>query len=123
VPRLTEHFDSREFRSHDGAALPRWHRAKLRRLCERYLEPLRSEFGPVQIRSGHRSATHNDRVGGAPGSLHLAIAGRRGAAADVACATGAPADWYRFLDELGAPGLGLYATWVHVDTRAGTARW
>lgn len=123
MPQLTEHFDSREFRSHDGAPLPAWHRAKLRRLCERYLEPLRSEYGPVRVLSGHRSTTHNARVMGAPDSYHLARAGRKGAAADVACARGAPADWHRFLDDLGAPGLGLYASWVHVDSRAGMARW
>lgn len=88
-----------------------------------YLEPLRSAYGPVTVTSGHRSDQHNAQVGGAPASFHRSIPGRRGAAADVTCARGDPRDWYRFLERLGPGGLGLYSSWVHVDTRDGMARW
>lgn len=121
--RLAPHFTSAEFRSHDGARTPQRWLQDARRLCLDYLEPLRSEFGPVTIVSGCRSATHNADVGGAPRSFHLAIAGRAGAAADVRCARGIPRDWYELLDGLQAHGLGLYASWVHVDNRSGRARW
>jgi uncharacterized protein YcbK (DUF882 family) len=103
--------------------MPVWHRGKLLWLCRKHLEPLRREFGPVTIFSGHRSARHNDNVGGAPRSYHLAIRGRPGAAADVACATGSPYDWYRWLNPRVAGGLGRYSSFVHVDTRRGRARW
>lgn len=120
---LTDHFSIREFYSRDGGAMPSWHVPKLLYLCKRHLEPLRREFGPVTVFSGHRSPEHNKRVGGAPRSYHLAIRGRHGAAADVACAEGVPADWHRFLNPRVAGGLGLYRTFVHVDTRRGRARW
>lgn len=121
--RLSPHFDSREFRSHDGRGVPLAHARKLRELCMVYLEPLRSQFGPVTVTSGFRSSKHNDDVGGAPSSMHLHVPGRRGAAADVRCRRGRPLDWYHFLDGLDPGGLGLYPSWVHVDTRAGHARW
>jgi uncharacterized protein YcbK (DUF882 family) len=88
-----------------------------------YLEPLRSAFGPVTITSGHRSSQHNESVGGARSSFHLAMPWRHGAAADVQCKRGTPADWYAFLDTLNPGGLGKYPGWVHVDTRRGRARW
>lgn len=121
--RLSPHFDSDEFAT-DGRRRPpdrflRW----ARRLCTLYLEPLRSEFGAVTVHSGSRSGAHNAEVGGAPSSMHVSLPGRRGAAADVSCARGTPREWYRFLDRLGAPGLGLYADHVHVDNREGHARW
>jgi uncharacterized protein YcbK (DUF882 family) len=103
--------------------MPWWHRRKLRRLCRRFLEPLRLRYGPVTVNSGHRSASHNQRVGGAPRSFHLAIAYRRGAGADVRCERGSPADWYRTLDSMGIGGLGLYGGYVHADTRRRRARW
>jgi uncharacterized protein YcbK (DUF882 family) len=123
VADLSPHFAADEFRSRDGVPLPLAHRRRLRRLCLTYLEPARVVWGPCTVISGHRSAFHNTRVGGAPQSFHLALAGRDGAAADVCFRNGTPADWYRTLDGLGAPGLGLYATHVHVDTRPWRARW
>jgi zinc D-Ala-D-Ala carboxypeptidase len=123
MTQLSPHFAAEEFRSHDGTRTPpRWlHWAQ--ELCTAYLEPLRSEFGPVTIVSGHRSTTHNRDVGGAPRSFHLRRRRRRGAAADVVCAQGSPAEWHAFLDDLGIPGLGLYSDHVHADNRAGRARW
>jgi hypothetical protein len=41
----------------------------------------------------------------------------------VSCARGTPREWFEQLDALGAPGLGLYRTHVHVDNRSGFARW
>jgi uncharacterized protein YcbK (DUF882 family) len=123
VGDLSPHFDTREFLSRDGAALPGFHRAKLLTLVRRHLEPLRAAYGAVEVVSGHRSQSHNERVGGAPRSYHLAIRGRPGAAADVKCANGSPGEWYRFLDAQGVGGLGIYPTFVHVDTRQTRARW
>lgn len=121
--RLSEHFDSREFRSRDGARVPLRQALELRKLCQMYLEPLRAEFGPVTVISGFRSTNHNANVGGAPLSYHTRRPGRRGAAADVVCRDGHPQAWYRFLDARNPGGLGLYVTHVHVDNRSGRARW
>lgn len=121
--RLSEHFESREFRSHDGKGVPIAYARQLRDLCQVYLEPLRRCYGPVTVISGFRTATHNESVGGAPASFHLKLAGRLGVAADVRCERGSPAQWYRFLEALDPGGLGLYPTHVHIDTRRGRARW
>ena len=95
----------------------------LRALCARYLEPLREEFGPVHVNSGHRSPDWNRRVGGAPASQHVYGKHGYGVAADVRCQRGTPTAWYRFLDRRGAGGLGLYDAFVHVDNRVQRARW
>lgn len=121
--RLTPHFDSAEFAVDHQRRAPDRYLRWARRLCEVYLEPLRRDFGPVTIVSGCRSRQHNAELAGARSSMHLSIAGRRGAAADVVCARGEPREWYQLLDRLGAPGLGLYADHVHVDNREGHARW
>ena len=120
--RLSAHFDSIEF-GRAGAAAPDAWLYWARKLCVDYLEALRAEFGPVTIVSGFRTVGHNAEVGGAPASYHQRFAGRRGAAADLVCQRGRPADWYQLLDQLGIPGLGLYATHVHADNRRHRARW
>lgn len=121
--RLSDHFVSAEFACRDGSSAPDRYLRWARVLCTRYLEPLRSEFGPVTILSGFRTATHNAQVGGAPQSYHRSFKGRRGAAADLRCAKGTPEQWYAFLDELGIPGLGRTDGGVHADNRRDHARW
>jgi len=79
-----------------------------------YLEPLREQYGRVTVTSGCRCQAHNARVGGAPDSQHLYAR-----AADVVCETGEPEEWAKFLTDIGAPGVGVYETHVHVDTRSG----
>lgn len=121
--RLTPHFDTREFNCRSGRPLPPSSYRQVTRLCEEFLEPLRDRFGPVVVISGYRTRAWNRKVGGAKDSYHVYRAGRWGVAADVHCLNGQPADWYEFLDELGAHGLGKYFAHVHVDNRAGHARW
>lgn len=123
MTRLSPHFRSEEFNCHDGTPVPEHHLNDLRSLCTRFLEPLRARYGPVRIISGYRTATYNAQVDGAPASFHIYREGRYGAAADIACKFGRPPHWYRYLDQLHPGGLGLYITHVHVDNRAGHARW
>jgi uncharacterized protein YcbK (DUF882 family) len=87
------------------------------------LEPLRARYGPVTVISGFRTPAWNERVHGAPHSWHVYLAARPGAAADVWCAHGSAREWAHHLDQLGAGGIGTYASHVHVDTRPGRARW
>jgi len=51
---------------------------RLRTLCEKVLEPLRQQFGPITIISGYRSDCLNYVVGGVPNSQHC-----EGEAADI----------------------------------------
>jgi zinc D-Ala-D-Ala carboxypeptidase len=121
--RLSPHFAVVEFRCRDGTPVPIAALPGLQRLCRGYLEPLRQRFGPVTVHSGYRTQAHNRTVGGAPHSRHLYHLRPREPAADVTCQRGTPRQWHRFLDELGAPGLGLYPGFVHVDVRVGRSRW
>lgn len=121
--RVSPHFTEREFAEHTGTPAPAGYLMWVTKLCREYLEPLRREFGPITIVSGWRSTAYNQSVGGAPMSYHRRIEGRRGSAVDLRCSRGGPADWYRALDRMGIPGLGLYPTWVHADNRDGRARW
>jgi uncharacterized protein YcbK (DUF882 family) len=50
-----------------------------RALAER-LQPVRDNYGPINISSGYRCQKHNQIVGGRPFSQHLC-----GLAADIAC--------------------------------------
>jgi len=72
----------------------------------------------VTISSGFRTEAHNRRVGGATNSQHL-----RGTAADITVRGVAPLAVAQFAEHLGMGGIGLYATFTHVDTRAARARW
>ena len=100
------------------AALP-----AVRELCQLYLEPLRTRFGPVLVISGYRTPAYNQLVGGAPASKHIYHGAHSPVAADVSCKRGRADDWYDFLAGLAPGGLGHYTSHVHVDNRRGHARW
>lgn len=121
--QLSPHFRWREFWMDDGTAPADEAFPAYELLCKRFLEPLRLAYGVTTVSSGFRTRRHNTRVGGAPASRHLASPPSAGVAADVYCRTGSPRAWRDALDDLGAPGLGLYTTYVHVDTRKRRARW
>jgi uncharacterized protein YcbK (DUF882 family) len=113
-----------EFDSKDGVTVPASAERELEVLVETLLDPLRRRFGRTIVLSGYRTIGHNRAVGGAPRSFHLyTLEPGRGVAADVRCARGRPDDWHRFLNELGAGGLGIYGLFVHVDTRRVRSRW
>ena len=54
------------------------HRVKLLYLCQYLLQPIRDEFGPVQVNSGYRSEGVNLAMGGSSTSQHC-----NGEAADI----------------------------------------
>lgn len=143
--RLSPHFTVEEFDCHDGTQVqPEWY-DDIARLCEWILEPLRSEFGPVKVISGYRTASHNRHVGGAPHSVHLLTTPLPGgerrprsserrspaplaAAADVIPSRGSAVAWatwaralraaHAHLGPQGRGGVGLYVSqgFVHLDT-------
>lgn len=135
--RLTEHFVASEFDCHDGTRLPDRLVPAARRVAEWWLEPLRERFGPVTVRSGFRTPTYNEAVGGARASVHLGktLVARTSPdaqvwalAADVTCLHGGPSEWARWAVEnrrrslhlaaRGRGGVGVYLTqgFVHLDT-------
>ena len=85
------------------------------------LQQIRDHFkAPVTINSGYRTVTKNKAVGGAAYSQHL-----YGLAADIVVKGVAPKDVYAYADSLMpyTGGVGLYATFVHVDVRKAKSRW
>ena len=115
---LSQNFSRAEFACKDGCGRDTVDAGTLA-----VLEAVRTHFGlPVTVVSGHRCATHTRAVGGASSSQHL-----YGRAADIKIAGVAPQAIADFLDRAplaGRGGIGVYPTFVHVDTRSGgAARW
>lgn len=121
--QLTAHFHVREFACKDGRQAPVFSYPALRRLCTSYLEPMRATFGPCLVMSGYRPADYNARIGGARFSQHIYELTPDSVAADLIFRTGTPAQWAALADQLGAGGVGRYASFVHCDNRPVKARW
>lgn len=111
---LSPNFRVREFACHCGAD-----RVLICSDLVILLQRTRDQFGaPVTINSAFRTEEHNRRVGGATNSQHL-----RGTAADITVRGITPLAVAQFAEHLGAGGIGLYAGFTHIDTRAGRVRW
>lgn len=85
------------------------------------LQKIRTHFGKsVTITSAYRTPTKNKAVGGQTYSQHL-----YGRAADIKVKGVAPKTVAAYAEKLlpNRGGVGIYATFVHVDTRATKARW
>lgn len=84
-----------------------------------YLQMIRDHFGKsVKINSAYRTETHNARVGGVEDSRHVL-----GCAADIRIEGVSPIEIARYAESLGIKGIGLYDSFVHVDTRAKKGFW
>lgn len=87
------------------------------------LQTLRDLAGvPLKISSGFRCIKHNHEVKGSKNSFHTL-----GMAADIKVPYGmTPVGLSLLAEEIPAfreGGIGLYATWIHVDVRPYKARW
>ena len=76
---------------------------------------------PIRISSAYRSPAYNKRIGGVPNSMHVEFN-----ACDLV--TERPAKLYLVLLEMRREGLfrgglGLYRSFVHVDSRGHNATW
>lgn len=114
--RLSQHFQSKEFRCHCGCGAEEVDRGLV---C--VLEMVRERFGvPIYVMSGRRCKKHNSAVGGAETSRHLG-----GLAADIQVEGVDPVDVADYLDFIHphSLGIGWYKTWTHVDVRRTKARW
>ncbi|ABR48298.1 Peptidase M15A [Alkaliphilus metalliredigens QYMF] len=113
--QIDKNFQLREFQCLGGSQL-----VKLdHRLIEK-LQQLRDQVGsPVIVTSGFRTPEHNKRVGGSLNSQHLL-----GRAADIQVPGYSPEAIAQIADALGFTGVGIYATFTHVDVRTtGQSRW
>lgn len=87
------------------------------------VELIREQFGPTTIHSAYRSRAYNAAVATSTDSQHS-----HNRALDFSCEQGKPSDWHRALRRMRnagvfVGGLGLYRTFVHVDTRGVNADW
>jgi len=97
------------------------------------LDTARAQLGPLRINSSYRCEKHNKAVGGAVNSLHLPQDDGRVLAADVTYADAGKRHGehmlrlYITLENIARRynepyGLGLYATFTHIDTRGEAGR-
>ena len=85
------------------------------------LQALRDRLArPLIITSAYRSPQHNRNVGGARGSKHM-----EGIAFDVRMDNHDPHEFIKAARSVGFTAIGTYprSNFIHIDTRAGGARW
>lgn len=92
-------------------------------LCEETVEILqavRNYFGkPVTVNSGYRTSAYNKKVGGASMSQHVI-----GTAADISVKGIPPSAVVSYLEKFYPNhGIGLYTSFVHVDSRGYRVYW
>lgn len=115
--QLTEHFNISEFhcKGANCGCKETLHDPAL----SAYLQQIREHFGkPLKITSGYRCNSHNSAVGGASGSRHT-----KGQAADFTISGIAPLEIARYAELIGIKGIGLYDSFVHIDTRTTKSFW
>lgn len=101
-------FKVKEFACKDGTS-----QTKIDRELVKLLQKIREHFGkPLVINSGYRTTAYNSKVGGAKASYHLS-----GQAADIRISGIAPIKIAAYAESLGVQGIGLYASFTHIDTR------
>jgi uncharacterized protein YcbK (DUF882 family) len=126
LDQVTPHFRLAEFNCPDGTPVPSAAHAGVKKLCERYLEPMRDTFGKATVISGFRTKAHNARIGGPPDSIHLYALNPNQVAVDIRFESGTPEQWAALAEAIKAPGIGRFddSRYVHVDSRRGAAaRW
>lgn len=88
------------------------------RLVE-YLQKIRDHFGKPVYLTAYRCKTHNTRTpNAAPNSYHV-----YGRAADFHIDGVAPAEIAKYAESIGIKGIGLYDSFVHIDTRESKSFW
>ena len=111
---ITKNFSVAEFKCNDGSDS-----VMVDKKLAALLQEIRNHFGkPVIINSAYRTAEYNKKAGGSSNSLHL-----YGKAADIKIDGVSPYSIAKYCQSLGVKGIGLYDTFVHVDTREAKYYW
>lgn len=113
--KLNAYFKVREFACHDGSDT-----VLIDDALVQLLGYIRTYFGkPVTINSGYRTVAYNKKVGGVSNSQHV-----HGKAADIVVQDVPPRAVASYLETLfPLHGIGLYTSFVHVDTRGKKSYW
>jgi len=84
-----------------------------------YLQQIRTHFGKPVYLTAYRCRTHNARTPNAsPNSRHI-----YGQAADFHIDGVSPEEIAKYAESIGVKGIGLYDTFVHIDTRETKSFW
>ena len=84
-----------------------------------YLQQIRDHFDKPVYLTAYRCKTHNARTpNAAPNSRHI-----YGQAADFRIDGVAPEEIAKYAERIGVKGIGLYDTFVHIDTRETKSFW
>lgn len=111
---VAKNFVVSEFACHDGSDT-----VLIDPQLVEYLQLIRDHFGKsVKINSAYRTPTHNANEGGVDDSRHVL-----GCAADIRITGVAPIEIARYAESLGIRGIGLYDSFVHIDTRTQKGFW
>lgn len=114
--KLSENFNSTEFDCKCGAACSS---TLIDETLVALLQQIRNHFKkPIIITSGYRCAAHNKEVGGATNSYHS-----KGQAADIVVYGVSPQEVAKYAESIGVKGIGLYDSFVHIDTRTSKSFW
>ena len=114
--KLSENFNSTEFDCKCGAACSS---TLIDETLVALLQQIRNHFKkPIIITSGYRCAAHNKEVGGATNSYHT-----KGQAADIVVYGVSPQEVAKYAESIGVKGIGLYDSFVHIDTRTSKSFW
>ena len=112
--KISKNFTLREFECKDGS-----HLVKVDHNLVNKLQQLRDIIKkPIIINSAFRTVSHNKKVGGTSNSQHLL-----GKAADIRVTGMSPKELAKYCEKIGFGGIGIYGSFVHVDTRDKPARW
>ena len=115
--QITAHFNSAEFKckcKNKSCAT-----TEIDHALVDILQQIRNHFGAeVTINSAYRCKKHNAAVGGAKDSFHI-----QGRAADIKVSGVKPKLVAQYAEHIGVKGIGLYDTFVHVDTRTKRFLW
>lgn len=112
---LSVNFNSNEF----DCKCKECTQTKIDPLLVAFLQKIRTYFNaPVTINSGYRCENHNANVGGAKNSRHT-----KGQAADISVKGAEPKQVAKYAESIGVLGIGLYDSFVHIDTRITKSFW
>lgn len=114
--KLSANFRAREF---DCNGVDCCKETKVDEKLVDYLQQIRDHFGKPVYLTGYRCRTHNARTpNAADNSYHI-----YGQAADFHIDGVAPLEIAKYAESIGVKGIGLYDTFVHIDTRQSKSFW